>query len=149
MPASTRCWTRDSKGILIEDDTSTVIESLSSFRVRGDRMGVKVSLSNLWLSLNLTRGSRAEEFLRYQNWGITSVADYLFILKWPWQSARNVTTQKGNSYLKGNNDKECGRVGWLTRNKSGAWDSNTKGLRVHGKNIMTKHNRTIEREIGA
>ena len=31
----------------MEGDALTVIESLSSFRVRGDRMGVKVSLSNL------------------------------------------------------------------------------------------------------
>ena len=38
---------RQIKGILIEGDVSTVIESLSSFRVRGDWMGVKVSLSNL------------------------------------------------------------------------------------------------------
>ena len=38
MPASTRCWTRRFKGILTEGNASTVIESLSSFRVRGDRM---------------------------------------------------------------------------------------------------------------
>ena len=38
----------DSKGILhIEVDALIVIESLSSFRVRGDRKGVKFSLINL------------------------------------------------------------------------------------------------------
>ena len=39
--------TRCPKGILIEGDASTVIENLSSFRVRGDQKGVNVSLSNL------------------------------------------------------------------------------------------------------
>ena len=48
--------TGDSKDILIEGDASTVIESLSSFRVRGDQKGVRVSLSNLCLGLNLTVG---------------------------------------------------------------------------------------------
>ena len=47
MPASTRCKRGGSKGILIEGEASTVIGNLSSFRVRGDRMVVKVSLSNL------------------------------------------------------------------------------------------------------
>ena len=37
----------DSNGILIEGNASTVIESLSSFRVGRDWKVVKVSLSNL------------------------------------------------------------------------------------------------------
>ena len=75
---------RSPKGLLsVGFNDPIVIWNLASFRVRGDPKGVKGSLSNPSLDLNLTRGSRAEEFLRYQNWGITSVADYLLIVEGP------------------------------------------------------------------